>query len=91
MVSGAVTSAGSATSYTSLMNFARVGAVVLGYLAGSSLAAERGREVRKKLEHELQQKEAELQRLRHEQAAVGGRITSTGDPVQDWLQSLPSS
>ncbi len=86
-----MTSIKSAASYTSLLNFARVGAVALGYLAGSSLASERERKVRKRLEQELQQKEAELQHLRHEQEAGGKSATSTGDPIQDWLQSLPSS
>jgi|YelNatPaOPRAMG01_1025707.scaffolds.fasta_scaffold64125_2 hypothetical protein len=91
MVSGTVGSAGATASYTSLLNFARVGAVFIGYLAGSSMNAQRERNARRKLEAELQRQAAELQALREQLSRSEDRAASTGDPVQDWIQSLSSS
>lgn len=82
-------SAFGASTQSSLMNLSRAAALVVGLVAGTSAASSRQRSTVQRLEQQLHEKDAaiaalELEKKKH----TDGSAASTGDPVQDWLQSI---
>ena len=78
-----------APTHSSLLNFSRAGALLLGVMAGSSAASSQQKSKLDHLKAKLAEKEAEIAALKaNSGASDGARALASDDPVQAWIDAL---